>query len=739
MRTALETRRVLATANRPVTVDIAVTNTSEVINGISALVTGIDPTCVALEHPVVSLFPETSGTLTLRFLVPPTFPAGTYELVLRVFSTNVDDDVVEHDILLEVEPLESAQLQLRPSLVNGGSSAELQAVIVNTGNVATEFAVLAEEPTRQVACRTEPATVIVEPGLEAAVTVIASGKRPWFGNPIGRNIEVTATSAQLELAETGRFNQKPRVARGVITALILASIVVLWALVFWFVISRLGERQDALKKVGDGFIDGAEELNLANIAGRIEGSVIAVSTGDPLERITVEAYRIRGSGRSDQPEASVATDADGAYLFEALLPGQYRLRFSADGFRPKWCGGGPTSPTIRVKPALQSRTGDELSTENCDVNMRGVNGELRGVVATPDGVEGVATVSVVAADALPGEPGKEVESEPDGSFVVAGLATPAEYDVTVSFDGFQPQTTTVSLGAGAVTVIDSSSLIGLSGSISGSVVAENGQLLGGVEVTLRSGPIERTVVTPTAGSNGTGTYRFDGLDTPRNYVLTFALDGYSSATRSLELAPGADSTDETNGAVELVRGSGTITGRVSALLPGQSTPTSLGGVAVRVTSDGFTAETSTITGGSDQGTYTVTDIPVPGNYTITFTATGFDLAADYFRFDEPVTQAASPILAPITADIDAVALVGGQPTGGLVVELNDGATRRLTGSAQSPPGAFSFRSVPPGWYTLTFWSSAADVDAGREPLRVFLIELRGGQVDDGPYDMPRAP
>jgi hypothetical protein len=743
VRTTLETRRVHATASRPVTVDIEVTNTSDVINGISALVTGIDPTCVQLEHPVVSLFPESTGTLTVRFVIPPTFPAGVHELVLRVFSTNVDDDVVEHEILLEVEPFESATLQLRPSLVNGGSSAELRAVIINTGNIATEFALLAEEPTRQVACRVEPATVLVEPGLEAEVTVIATGKRPWFGNPIGRNIEVTATSAQLELAETGRFNQKPRVARGIITALILASIVVLWALVFWFVITRLGQQQDAPKHAGAGFVGGATELNLANVAGRIEGTVIARSNNDPLERITVEAYRERpGVAEADlRPDASVATDADGGYVFEALLPGRYELRFSAAGFTVRWCREEGTRRVIQVDPALQGRNPDKIAvvSQNCDVTMSGVDGVLTGVVAPPDGVQGVATVTVVAvvdADA-PGIPGKEVQSEPDGSFVVTGLATPASYDVTVAFEGFQPQTTNVELGGGATTVIDSSSLVGQRGSITGSVVAENGQLLGGVEVTLRSGPIERTVVTPTAGSTGTGTYSFDDLETPRNYVLTFVLDGYSSATRSLELGPGAASTDQTTGAVQLVRGSGTITGRVSAVVPGQSTKAGLGGVAVRVTSDGFTAETATITGGAEQGTYTVTDIPVPGNYTVTFSANGFDLAADYFFFDEPITQTASPTLSPITADIVAVATEEGRAKGGLVVELNDGVGRRLTASASSPAGAFSFRSVPPGWYTLTFWTTAADIDAGREPRKVFLIELRAGQIDDGPYDVPK--
>ena len=716
------------------TVDIEVTNTAEVINGISAVVSGIDPTCVELVSPLVALFPETSGTLSLRFAVPVTFPAGTYDVVVRLFSTNVDDDVVEHELVVEVAPVEAAELHLRPSLVNGGRRAEIQAVITNTGNVPTEFALLAEEPTRQLACHTVPPTVMVDPGLEASVTVVAVGRRPWFGNPVGRNIEITATSSGLELAETARFNQKPRVAAGIITSLILVGIVLLWALVFWFVISRLGQQQDAQKQVGAGFLDGSAELSLDNIGGQMSGTVTASTSGDVLDSITVEAFRERPDGYPRTADASVATGEDGTYLFTALLPGTYRLRFSAEGFDNRWCtedGGGRRA--IRVDPAQLAVTEDGTLIETCSVEMVGGSGVLQGAVPLPDGVTGVATVTVVATDAPPGDPGTVVQAEPDGSFVVGGLATPASYEVTVEFPGFEPQSTTVELAGGESATIDGSSLVGQSGTITGSVVDQNGALLGGVQVTLRSGPLERSVVTPTAGSDATGTYQFDGLATPRDYVLTFSLDGYSTATRALTLAPGETPPSTT---VTLVQGSGTVTGTVSALAPGSVDAAPLGGVIVRISSETFTAETATITGSGADGTYSVTDIPVPGDYTVTFSANGYQLAAEFVSFVDPATVTVSPTLSAVTADINAVVTVGDTPRGGLVVELHDGTTRRLTGSAQVPAGAFSFPAVDPGWYTLTFWASAADADAGATPLRVFLVELTAGAVERGPFRIP---
>jgi len=50
---------------------VDVTNTSEVIDGVTGVVVGLDPTWVQLVLPVVSLFPEATGTLTFRLDIPP--------------------------------------------------------------------------------------------------------------------------------------------------------------------------------------------------------------------------------------------------------------------------------------------------------------------------------------------------------------------------------------------------------------------------------------------------------------------------------------------------------------------------------------------------------------------------------------------------------------------------------------------------------------------------------------------
>src|SRR5207249_3846865 len=115
------------------------------------------------------------------------------------------------------------------------------------------------------------------------------GPRPWFGTTATRSILVTATSPTLQLEQRATFNQKPRIPRGVLTALILAGIVALWATVFIVVVKRLGEQESAKKAVAADFDNGgAASVPLADVAGSVAGTV--TSGGSPQPRITVSAF-----------------------------------------------------------------------------------------------------------------------------------------------------------------------------------------------------------------------------------------------------------------------------------------------------------------------------------------------------------------------------------------------------------------------------------------------------------------
>jgi Carboxypeptidase regulatory-like domain len=234
------------------------------------------------------------------------------------------------------------------------------------------------------------------------------------------------------------------------------------------------------------------------------------------------------------------------------------------------------------------------------------------------------------------------------------------------------------------------------GSISGRVTSADGNPLGNVVVSVRSGDIEQETTTPTAGN--IGAFIVEELPTPRTYVITFTLEGFSSETIALDLLAGQRLTDVN---AVLVGGTGTITGVVS-----DTAGVPLGGVTVTVTRGDFSAGTATLTTASDVsgvGGYEIAGIPTPGIYTVTFSAPGFVDETRIVRFLAPGLQAGSDaVMRRSQSTISGRVAEGLTGLPGVTVTLTDGLTSRTTTTASSPLGDYSFANVDPGTYTLTY-------------------------------------
>lgn len=127
-------------------VSIDVVNNADVIDGVTAIVDGINPDWIRLERPVVSLFPDSSDQLELIFDIPKECPAGDYLVIVRIVSTIEADRQSVHDFWLTVEPQPGLEIELRPSIVSGGLEATITATVVNTGNAPIDVTVEALEP-----------------------------------------------------------------------------------------------------------------------------------------------------------------------------------------------------------------------------------------------------------------------------------------------------------------------------------------------------------------------------------------------------------------------------------------------------------------------------------------------------------------------------------------------------------------------------------------------------------------
>jgi hypothetical protein len=693
-------------------VSIEVVNTSEVIDGITAIVDGINPDWIRLDRPVVSLFPDSTEHLDLVFDIPTSCPAGDYLVLVRIVSTVEADRQSVHDFWLTVEAQPGLEIELRPSIVTGGADAIMGATIVNTGNAPLAVNIEAIEPTREIDCVADPSALTIPQGGSALVDIRLRGPRPWFGEPRSRTITVTARADDISVEQIGTFRQKARIPRGVLTALILAMIVLLWALIFLFVISGLQRRDPPAKAVGTGFITGLDNIPLLAVAATAEGTVTASTTGDGIARITVEAFRITADGTA-QPVGSAATDDDGAFSLKSLIPGTYTLRFSADGFSEVW-----------FPDAVSAAGAEQLSFEptttrrGLDVVLSGTTGRLLGQVEPPPGAPNTPLqVTATLVDGPTDEPPFTTTIETtDGTIDLGGLPTPGTYQVTVTGDGFQTQQFEQTLNGGQASVLNTVNVTAADGSITGTVLDGSNNPVGNVVVTARSGDIELSTITPTTGN--VGQFTIIGLTTPQTYVLTFAQSGATSTTAALSLAAGERRTGVV---ARLVGGSGTVTGSVVA-----ADGSALGGISIRVLGDNFDATTSTLTTtgpAGAAGSFTASGLPVPGNYTFSLSGPGLQTETVGATFTVAGPQSLGVVtLLPDTAVIQGT--VSG-PSGGLgsvTVTLSDGTARtRVTTSATNPAGSWAFAGTPPGSYTLTFEQTGF-------LRRVVLVEVEAGQV-----------
>lgn len=730
-----------------VPISIPVTNTGEIIDGITAIVDGVDPDWVRLERPVVSVFPDETGVVEVWFDAPSNCPAGDYLVVLRLVSTIEPSRQSVHDFWLTVLPVASLALELTPQIVTGGTTGRSVGHLTNTGNAVANVRVTALDPARGVDVVVDPGAFILPVGETALIDIDMRGRRPWFGQPDARTVLVTARVEEFEAERAATFNQRPRISRGLITIIILSLIILLWALIFLFAITALRQSDPVAKATATSFTEGQADIPLALIAASADGMVTASTTGDGIARLAVEAYRVTAD-ETLEASGSAATGEDGAFELPSLLPGTYVFRASGDGFTEVWF---PQSPD--AAGAERVRLDPKATASALDIEMTGELGRILGTIALPPntpeveltvtatqklertdagpaagGGAGATAGGAAAGDAAAGgaaadgadtgaaavaTPFSVTTTSTDGTIDLDGLPTPGTYAVTVTGEGFARVDFDQEVGGGDVTVINTVNVTAAAGEINGVVLNQSGVATGDVTVTIRSGEFVATATTPTSGN--IGSYRFIGLATPATYTLEFTAPRFLGTTIALELDPGEVASDVS---AQIIGGSGTITGSVRS-----SSGLPLGGITVDVIGVGFRQETATLTSsgaGGAAGSFSLSNIPVPGTYAVTLSGDGFQTETlDAAFLAAGVRPLGDIVMVPVSSEVSGRVLSGGIGVGQATVTLSNGVRDFVTVSASNPAGRYSFAAVVEGTYTLTVEQN------GFEP-RVVLIRVDGG-------------
>jgi protocatechuate 3,4-dioxygenase beta subunit len=698
MRAQLAARRYDVTPGTPLEVALEVFNPDAYIDGVAARVIGLDPAWVECNPWQLSLFPETGGQLGVRIAIPAAFPAGEHIVGLEVYSIVEPTQREMFDLILDVTEETAGELAVTPADVTAGKRGRFEVIGANTGNVALQLALSGSDPEGATVHTFDPPLLVVPPGEERRALLEVEGRRPRFGQPATRVLTVAGVDGAHELTATAMFRQRPWIPRGLLTAAILAAIIGLWAAVVLLGVRAVLGQEELTKRAPISLQLGMEDRNPASAMGTATGEVTAASNGEPLPRVTVEAFRTSTEG-GQSPIGAAATDDEGSYQLAQLTPGTYRFRFSAPGYDTIWLGGAPAeagSDTMRI--------GAGGAAEGVDAVMVGQPGSILGMVETGSATAPVlvtVTLRPIIDDARQA-PIAATQTLGESNYTFGNLPTPGTYEISFEAPGFQPNTTEVLLTGGQDGVANTVRLSAGPGSISGTVTSALGPV-GGVTVTATGGSTTVTTATPTTGA--IGRYALTELPTPGTYQITFEKEGFGSATTTVELQAGEARTGVD---VALVGGTGSIAGTVR---DGAGQP--IGDVAVQVLWGQSRAETRTLTAGQP-GTYRVTGLPTPGNFTVTFGKPGYAGVTVAVTLQESgFASGIDATLVPSTSTLEGTVIDGaGAPRPGAAIVVTNGTTRLETVSTSSPsPGFFRLSGLAPGRYTITVTALGQDIYA----------------------------
>jgi hypothetical protein len=773
MRVAADTRELTVDPGATTAVVVDVVNTGQVIDGVSARVIGLPEPCVTTQPRLLPLFPEAGGQLTLSLAVPPTHPAGRHPLTVEVVShgARVPSQFVDLDLTVAARP--RLRMTASPRVMRARRSGRFVLELTNDGNVPLDVSLTALDADRSTRCEFVPTGLRVEAGAVAPVLVKLRGPRMITGGEIDRTVTVEAIArtaqddpepgieaeTQAVREVTVRLRQRPLISRGLLTALILAGIVGLWAGVFLLGLTKVFAGDPMTKQAPASFFlppgagsgagsgtagsggTGAGGAALAAPAGSlpksgqlpagtggtITGTVIAASDHQPVGRILVQAMRTGRNGL--QLVSSAATQSDGTYSLGGLFPTSYYLKFSANGYPAVWY------PSVPAQTAGQQvSVAAQGTTSGVNTVITGLPASISGSVNPGDTLTPVATtvtaralfVSGTAAPASTANaPTATTTTAADGSYQLPNLPAPGSYELTFTTPGYQPTTLVDTVGGGDARLEPAITLGATAGQVAGTVT-DGTNPIGGATVSTTVGGRPLTVTTPTTGQ--VGAFLIGNLPTPGTYVMTFSAPGHGTSTTIVDLAAG----QTRNGlGIVLSSGTGSVAGR---LVDGSGN--GLGGASVTVggaTSSGTAPPgTTTLTTGSI-GSFAVNGLSVPGSYTLTFTLPG------YVPATVPVTLAVNGAPPSVTATLstqlggitgavresragDGTTIVS--PFVGATVTASNGRRTWTTTSSGAggalPNGGYLITGLQPGTYSVT-------VTAGGLQQQTGIITVAAGQ------------
>jgi large repetitive protein len=280
-------------------------------------------------------------------------------------------------------------------------------------------------------------------------------------------------------------------------------------------------------------------------------------------------------------------------------------------------------------------------------------------------------------------------TDDEGRWAVGGLEGPGFFEIRFSKAGYATRAYVVEFPEDGSPIVVDTELEAGDGGISGIVSGPDGPL-GGVNITVTDGTVTLTTTTPTTGN--VGQWSVDGLTTPGSYLVTATRYGYGTATQLVRLGGG----QTVNGVQMQMRpGTGAITGTV------RSPAGPMGDITITAI-DGDVVRTTTSLTEGPVGTFSLTDLPSPGNYTLTVEGEGYLSQTRDVALTGDETSVAIELTARTGIVYGRITDTAGQALGGVgITAISEDHQYKST---TAPDGRFELVGLEPGSYVIEFFS-----------------------------------